>query len=258
MGTQTMAYLDPLPLPGNKSLRSSCYLRNPCTGGSSAISIKSSNDILSRVPAWDKSNFPWSWWVNTKSQATYTIGEEPWPRLAPKDALRCWNNEEKRNNSGKPNRYQRLSDFEVLYYALKSPATIQFFMLSGNECPRIATGTENYVFHKFLSTSKTAKRAAYVAGVRKGRGRELGRETTREEEGGEERVYFPPSSRAPSRSCRASNSLSHPFQTPATQATKEWQSNTFREVFGSLNNPTSTKLVFKKKPANARGLPRGK
>ena len=184
MATHTMAYLDPLPLPGNKSLRSSCYLRNPCTGGSSAISIKSSNDILSRVPAWDKSNFPWSWWVNTKSQATYTIGEEPWPRLAPKDALRCWNNEEKRNNSGKPNRYQRLSDFEVLYYALKSPATIQFFMLSGNECPRIATGTENYVFHKFLSTSKTAKRAAYVAGVRKGRGRELGRETTREEGGG--------------------------------------------------------------------------
>ena len=57
-------------------------------------------------------------------------------------------------------------------------------MLSGNECQRIATRTENYVFHKFLSTSKTAKRVASVAGVRKGRGRELGRETTREGGGG--------------------------------------------------------------------------
>ena len=57
-------------------------------------------------------------------------------------------------------------------------------MLFGNECPRIATGTENYVFHKLLSKSKTAKRVACLAGVRKGRGRELGRETTREGGGG--------------------------------------------------------------------------
>ena len=39
------------------------------------------------------------------------------------------------------------------------------------------------------------KALACVAGFRKGRGRELGRETTRE--GGGERVFLPPSSRAP-------------------------------------------------------------
>ena len=51
---------------------------------------------------------------------------------------------------------------------------------------------------------------ACVAGVRKERGRELGRETTREGGGA--------SSRALSRFSRAYNSLSHPFQKPATQA----------------------------------------
>ena len=45
-------------------------------------------------------------------------------------------------------------------------------------------------------------------------------------------VSFPPSSRAPSRLSCAKNSFSHPFQTPATQATFErnWKSRENKEV----------------------------
>ena len=57
---------------------------------------------------------------------------------------------------------------------------------------------DNWMEQTFPKTSGTV---ACVAGVRKGRWRELGRETTRE--GGGERVFFPPSSRAPSRFSRA-------------------------------------------------------
>ena len=68
-----------------------------------------------------------------------------------------------------------------------------------------------------------------MAGVRKGRERGLGRETTREG-GGERR--FPPSFLArSSRFSRAENSLSLSFQLPATQATSASASDSDNLVF---------------------------
>ena len=58
---------------------------------------------------------------------------------------------------------------------------------------------------------------ACVSGVRKGRGRELGRETTRFS-----RAY---------QDSLSQNSLSVPFQTPATQARRSWIYYSFSTLF---------------------------